>query len=87
MRKQIKLTAIGLAAAAGLASAALAQQPAAARSEQPAQARSGQGMGQGGSMMMPMMNPETRQQMTEMMAKCNKMMDQMGNMSAAKPRT
>lgn len=86
MRKQIKLTAIGLAAAGGLASAALAQQSA-PRAEQSPRSQSGQAMGQGNGMMggmMPMMNnPEMRQ----MMAKCNKMMDQMGNMPTAKPRT
>ena len=88
MREQIKRAIIGLAAVAGLASAALAQQPA-GRAEQPPQAQSGHGMNQGDGMMsgkMPMMkNPETHQRMAEMMAKCTKMMEQMGNMPAAKP--
>lgn len=90
MRKQIKLMAIGVAGAIGLASAAIAQQPT-NRPNAPDQPMNNQMMNQGemmGGMMGMTKDPEMRRQMTEMMTNCNRMMERMGKMSGAgQPRT
>lgn len=84
--KHLKLVALGAAAAAGIASAAFAQQPA--TGQQPGnRPTTHQKMNQSGSMgmmgMMGMMNdPEMRKQMTDMMRNCNQMMSRMDGMSA-----
>lgn len=80
-----KALVIGIAAAAGTATAAYAQQPA--KPQPGAEQMNRQMMGQSGSMgmmgMMKMMNdPEMRQQMSKMMQNCNRMMDRMNAMSA-----
>lgn len=81
MMKRFKIAAFGAVAAAGLASAAFAQQP---RSAQPAPnvPMDHQKMEQGSMGMARMMNdPGMRRQMTEMMSNCSRMMAQMGDMS------
>ncbi len=88
MKKNLKIVAVGALAAIGLASGAVAQQNSTAMSaEQPRQTMSG-GM-QNGQMMTMMADPKMREQMTEMMAGCNRMMQKMGNMSNMdmKPRS
>ena len=91
MKKNLKIIAVGGLAALGLASAALAQQNSAQApamsAEQHRQIMSG-GM-QNGQMMGMMADPQTRKQMTEMMASCKGMMQKMGNMPAMdmKPRS
>ena len=79
--KRFKMAAFGTMAAAGLATAAFAQQP---RSAQPVPnpPMDHQKMEQGRMGMAETMNdPEMRRQMTEMMSNCNRMMGQMGDMS------
>jgi hypothetical protein len=90
MRKQIKIAAIGVAGALGLASAALAQQPM-AQGERQNRPANNQMMDHGnmqGGMMGMMHDPEMRRQMMQMMTNCNRMMERMGNMPAGgQPRT
>lgn len=84
--KHLKLMAIGTITAAGIASAAFAQQPATGK--QPgSRPMTHQKMNQSGSMgmmgMMGMMNdPDMRKQMTDMMGNCNQMMSRMDGMPA-----
>ncbi len=84
MKKHLKVTAIGVLAAAGLASAAVAQQSN-TQTAPANQSMNHQMMGQDGAMgdehMMMMNDPEMRQQMMEMMESCSKMMEKMGSMS------
>lgn len=81
-----KMAALGVLAVAGIASAAVAQQPQnqkpAANTQQHQQMMQG-GM-QNGHMMKMMADPE----MKKMMESCHRMMEGMGNMSApAKPKS
>jgi len=84
MMKRFKTLALGALAAAGITTAAYAQQPT--TSQQPNERQMDRQMiGQSGSMgmmdMMQMMNdPAMRKQMTEMMTNCNRMMERMNSM-------
>ena len=86
MTKSMKMVVTGIVAGLGLASAAVAQQSTQQNTaqhqtmtpEQHRQMMSGGNMGQG---QMQMNNPQMHKQMTEMMARCTRMMKMMGNMS------
>lgn len=84
MKYVLKIAAVGAVAAFGLATAAVAQQGNTQRQPMTAQQHremmSGGMMGNGQKTKMMMDNPKMRQQMTDMMASCNKMMRQMGSM-------
>lgn len=84
----LKITVVAAVAAAGLASvSAFAQQapeaPTSRAERQMGQGTMGQGMAGDGQMMGMMNDPEMRQQMSQMMENCNRMMSRMGNMSPA----
>lgn len=88
MTNTMKILMAGAAATLGLASAAVAQQSGQPNNaqhqtmtpEQHRQMMSDGTMGEG-QMKMIMNDPQKREQMTEMMAGCNRMMQMMGNMS------
>ncbi len=85
MKTNFKVVAFTAIAALGLVSTGAVAQPKShgLRDRAPAsqQAPQNQEMRQGGDSMMPMMaDPEMRQQMLEMMKKCNQMMDRMAKM-------
>lgn len=82
MMKQLKIAAIGALAAAGVASAAFAQQPGERTPAERPMDRQMMGQGDMMGMMGTMNDPEMRRQMTEMMSNCNRMMARMGDMSA-----
>ena len=88
MKKELKMIGVGAVAAAGLASAALAQQgdtqTRPTTHQQHQQMMSG-GM-QNGQRMGTMGDPEMHKQMMAMMENCNRMMERMGNMDM-KPRS
>ena len=90
MTSKTRMMAVSAVAAIGLASAgAFAQQPSNSQRTQGSSQSHQQMMRDGGGMMgmMGMMNdPEMRQQMTEMMRNCNRMMERMNNMSDAKAK-
>lgn len=94
MSRKINLAAIAAVAAAGFATAALAQQGSPqAPTNAPAAERQGHMMGQGGQMGHGMMgdmmmnDPEMRAEMVQMMKNCNRMMERMsdGQRPAQKP--
>lgn len=94
MSRKIKFTAITAVAAAGFATAALAQQGSPqAPTDAPAAEHQGRMMGQGGQMDHGMMggmmmnDPEMRGEMVQMMKNCNRMMERMsdGQRPAEKP--
>ena len=83
--KSIKIAALGTLAAIGMATAALAQQSnpqPRMTPEQHQQMMSGGGMMGHGNMMTMMNDPEMRQQMSQMMGHCERMMKQTGDQSA-----
>lgn len=82
MKNKLKFIALGALAAAGLASAAVAQQNDSQRpTMSPDQHRQMMSRGmEDGHMKAMMADPEMRKQMTAMMESCNRMMQQMGNM-------
>lgn len=86
MKNTLKIIGVGVLAAVGLASAAVAQksdaQHPAMSAEQHRQMMSdGNKMGNGQMMGKMMTDPEMRKQMGAMMNNCNQMMKQMGSMS------
>lgn len=88
MKYKLKLITMGALSAAGLASAAVAQQH---NSQSPNMSpkqhqQMMSGRMQNGHMMAMMADPEMRKQMTAMMEGCNRMMQQMGNMPATDMR-
>ena len=85
VRTNMKVATFGAIAALGLmATGALAQPQSAPgavdRAQASQQSQSDQEMRHGGQSMM-MNDPEMRQEMMEMMKKCNRMMDRMANMA------
>ncbi len=91
MKKAFKIAALVAVTAAGLATAAVAQQSNVQQPPMSTQQHQ-QMMGQGNMSNMPdmmnMMNdPKMRQQMTAMMDGCHKMMTQMGSMHGNQQKT
>lgn len=82
MKTKLKIIGVGALAAAGLASAAVAQQSSVQKPAMSAeQHRQMMTAGTQNGQMATMADPEMRKQMTAMMESCNRMMQHMGNMS------
>ena len=81
MMNNLKIAGVAALAAAGLASAAVAQPTSTSAPQQHQQMTPG-GM-QNGQMMPMMSDPQMRKEMMEMMESCNRMMQNMGDMPGA----